>query len=67
MRSLWLDSTHPLEYRARSTTLLAALFLPKVSLYKFTQKYFIGDENSELATRFAIMDGLKPDIIRGIN
>ena len=32
LRSLWVDSTHPLEYRARSTTLLAVLFPPKVSL-----------------------------------
>ena len=34
---------------------------------KFAQIYFIGDEDSEVATRSAIVDGLKPDIIRGIN
>ena len=34
---------------------------------KFAQIYFIGNENLEVATRSAIMDGLKPDIIRGIN
>ena len=34
---------------------------------KFVQIYFIGDEESEIATRTAIIDGLKPDIIRGIN
>ena len=35
--------------------------------HKFAQIYFIGDEDSEVATRSAIVDGLKPDIIRGIN
>ena len=35
--------------------------------YKFAQIYFIGDKDSEVATRSAIVDGLKPDIIRGIN
>ena len=35
--------------------------------HKFTQIYFIGDEDSEIAIRSAIVDGLKPDIIRGIN
>ena len=34
---------------------------------KFAQIYFIGDEDVEVATRSAIVDGLKPDIIRGIN
>ena len=34
---------------------------------KFVQIYFIGYEDSEVATRSAIVDGLKPDIIRGIN
>ena len=34
---------------------------------KFAQIYFIGDEDAEVATRTAIMDGLKPDIVRGIN
>ena len=34
---------------------------------KFAQIYFIGDEDSEIGTRSAIVDGLKPDIIRGIN
>ena len=34
---------------------------------KFAQIYFIGDEESEITTRTAIIDGLKPDIIRGIN
>ena len=33
--------------------------------HKFTQLYFIGDEDSEIAIRSAIVDGLKPDIIRG--
>ena len=35
--------------------------------HKFAQIYFIGDEDTEVATRSAIVDGLKPDIIRGIN
>ena len=35
--------------------------------YKFAHIYFIGDEDSEVATRSAIVEGLKPDIIRGIN
>ena len=34
---------------------------------KFAQIYFVGDEDVEVATRSAIVDGLKPDIIRGIN
>ena len=34
---------------------------------KFAQIYFIDDRVTELATRSAIVDGLKPDIIRGIN
>ena len=34
---------------------------------KFAQIYFIDSQNSEVATRCAIVDGLKPDIIRGIN
>ena len=34
---------------------------------KFAQIYFIDNEESEIATRSAIVDGLKPDIIRGIN
>ena len=34
--------------------------------YKFAQIYFIGNEDSEVATRSAIVDGLKPDIIRGL-
>ena len=34
---------------------------------KFAQIYFIDNEESEVATRFAIVNGLKPDIIRGIN
>ena len=35
--------------------------------HKFAQIYFIGDKDSEVATRSATVDGLKPDIIRGIN
>ena len=35
--------------------------------HKFAQIYFIGDEDTEVATRSAIVDGLKPDIIRGIS
>ena len=35
--------------------------------HKFAQIYFIGDEDSEVALRSAIVDGLIPDIIRGIN
>ena len=35
--------------------------------HKFAQIYFIVHENSEVATRSAIVDGLKSDIIRGIN
>ena len=34
---------------------------------KFAQIYFIDNQDSEVATRCAIVDGLKPDIIRGIN
>ena len=34
---------------------------------KFAQIYFIDNHDSEVATRCAIVDGLKPDIIRGIN
>ena len=34
---------------------------------KFAQIYFIDDLESEIATRSAIVDGLKPDIVRGIN
>ena len=34
---------------------------------KLAQIYFIDDRESEIATRSAIVDGLKPDIIRGIN
>ena len=34
---------------------------------KFAQIYFIDNEESEVATRSAIINGLKPDIIRGIN
>ena len=29
--------------------------------------YFIGKEDLKVATKSAIVDGLKPDIIRGIN
>ena len=35
--------------------------------HKFAQIYFINNEESEVATRSAIVSGLKPDIIRGIN
>ena len=35
--------------------------------YKFSKTYFIGDEDSEVAAGFTIVDGLKPDIIRSIN
>ena len=34
---------------------------------KFAQIYFIDDRESEVATRTAIVDELKPDIIRGVN
>ena len=34
---------------------------------KFAQIYIIDDHESEVATRTAIVDGLKPDIIRDIN
>ena len=34
---------------------------------KFSQIYFIDNQDSEVATRCAIVDGLNPDIIRGIN
>ena len=34
---------------------------------KFAQIYFIDDLESEIATRSAIVDGLKPDIVRSIN
>ena len=34
---------------------------------KFAQIYFIDNQESEVATRSAIINGLKPDIIRGIN
>ena len=35
--------------------------------HKFAQIYFIDNEESEVATRSAIVNGLKLDIIRGIN
>ena len=34
---------------------------------KFAQIYFIDDREAEIATRSAIVDGLKSDIVRGIN
>ena len=34
---------------------------------KFAQIYFIDNKESDVATRSAIINGLKPDIIRGIN
>ena len=34
---------------------------------KFAQTYFIDDWESEIATRTAIVDGLKQEIISGIN
>ena len=34
---------------------------------KFAQVYFIDDWESKITTRTAIVDGLKPDIIRGVN
>ena len=34
---------------------------------KFAQIYFIDNQDSEVATRCAIVNGLKPDVIRGIN
>ena len=34
---------------------------------KFAQIYFIDDREAEVATRSAIVNGLKPDIIRSIN
>ena len=67
MRSLWLDSTHPLEYRARSTTFIGSIIPTQGESYKFVPIYFISDKDSEVATRSAIVDGLQPDIIRGIN
>ena len=67
MRWLWLASTHPLEYRVRSTTSLAALSPREGESPKFAQIYFIDEQESEIATRCAIVDGLKPDIVRGIN
>ena len=35
--------------------------------HKFAQIYFIDNEELEIATRSAIVNGLKPDIIRSIN
>ena len=35
--------------------------------HKFAQIYFNDDEDSEITSRSAIVDGLKPDITRGIN
>ena len=34
---------------------------------EFAQIYFVDDRESEIASRFAIVYGLKLDIIRGIN
>ena len=34
---------------------------------KFCQIYFIDNRESEVATRCAIVDGLRPDIVSGIN
>ena len=65
MRSLLLDSTHPQEYRAKFTTFSAALLIPiQNECPKFAQIYFISNEESEVTTRSAIVDGLKSDTIR---
>ena len=46
--------------------LIGSIFPTQGESHKFAQIYFIGDEDAEVATRSAIEDGLKPDIIRGI-
>ena len=42
---------------------MAALFQQKVSLLNLP-RYFIDNQDSEVATRSEVVDGLKPDIIR---
>ena len=59
MRLLWLASTHPI--------LIGSIVPAEGESPKFAQIYFIDNQDSEVATRCAIVDGLKPDIIRGIN
>ena len=47
--------------------LISSIVPTQAESHNFAQIYFIGDEDSEVATRSAIVDGLKPDINRGIN
>ena len=47
--------------------LIGSIVLTQGESPKFVQIYFIDDLESEIATRSAIVDGLKPDIVRGIN
>ena len=68
MRSLWLASIHPLEYiQGQVYHLIGSIVPTQGESPKFAQIYFIDNEESEVATRSAIIYGLKPDIIRGIN
>ena len=47
--------------------LIGSIIPTQADSHKFAQIYFINNEESEVATRSAILNGLKPDIIRGIN
>ena len=43
--------------------LIGSIAPTQVKCHKFALIYFTGDEDSQVATRFAIVDGLKPNII----
>ena len=62
MRSLWLASVLPLEYKVRFIILLALTGESP----KFCQIYFINNEESQVATRCAFVDGLRYDIVSNI-
>ena len=47
--------------------LIGSIVPPQGESPKFAQIYFIYDRESKIATRSAIVDGLKPNIVRGIN
>ena len=47
--------------------LIGSIIPSEGETHKFAQIYFIDNQESEIATRCAIVDGLRPDIIRGIN
>ena len=68
MRSLWLASTNlSLRIQGQVYHLIGSIVPTQGESPKFAQIYFIDNEESEVATRSAIINGLKPDIIRDIN